>query len=274
MCKSPLAKGKTTSCGRGTQRYMKPLAWFSLFPTFSGSKSHGLWPWYFTKSSIIAFLTCALLFCNNYKTSQSVTVKNLELGRSQVIVTYGTSLTYGGGWVEQLSTLLHDKFKNSVSIINCGHNGANSYWGLQNIRERVVSKHPDCVFIEFTMNDVCSSTITREISKINLSNIIDTIWMENPLCEIVLMTMNPRTDGYVSSEKMEDYYAAYRELAQERSCTIVDNYIKWKDLELKNRGLFNSYIPDGCHPTDLGCEVIVTPNILRTLGFDILKSIY
>jgi acyl-CoA thioesterase I len=218
---------------------------------------------------LIGSIFPCLFACNMIDFSavpKSVTIKNLESRIKQKIVVYGTSLTFGGAWVEQLGTILHHEFSGNVSVINSGRNGANSDWGLQNVEDSVVSKHPDCVFIEFSINDAVSNTITEDISKKKLNCIIDIILDNYSECEIVLMTMNPRTDGYVTPTRMASYYQVYREVAADRHCIIVDNYPLWVDIQSRDMGLYNQYIPDGCHPTAQGCEAVTTPNILKVLG--------
>ena len=140
----------------------------------------------------------------------------------------------------------------------------NSQWGRQHVRERVMANNPDCVFLEFTINDVV--TITCDQSQATLNSIIDTVLLANPSCEIVLMTMNPRAGDDNFQEIQSSYYEVYRETARKRNCLLVDNYLQWIKLRETDRALYEAYIPDGCHPSAKGCEEVVTPNILRTLG--------
>jgi len=53
---------------------------------------------------------------------RSQLVGNLEAGRSQTIVTYGTSLTAGGAWVSQLQEALNAKYPGLAKVINSGEN--------------------------------------------------------------------------------------------------------------------------------------------------------
>lgn len=198
--------------------------------------------------------------------TRSRTIANLEIGNRQTIVMYGTSLTLGGAWVEQLNTALKDEFRDKATIINSGQSGANSDWGLQNVTDRVVAKHPDCVLIEFSINDAVSTAIPEAKSKSNLNGIIDSIRKSYPECEIVLMTMNPRPEASCPAATMTSYYDVCRKVASDRQCMLVDNYPIWVGLQSRNIGLYNVYVPDGCHPTAQACENIVTPNILKALG--------
>ncbi len=80
-------------------------------------------------------------------------IRNLEAGRAQTIVTYGTSLTAGGAWPALLQGVLDRKYPGLATVINSGEGGQWSAWGVQNLEERVLQKNPDAVFIEFGIND-------------------------------------------------------------------------------------------------------------------------
>jgi acyl-CoA thioesterase I len=206
--------------------------------------------------------------CTSYSTSsfaqKSKTISNLECGIHQTILLYGTSLTISGSWVEQISTILYNRYKSSVSVINIGCSGKNSQWGLENVREMVFSKKPDCVFIEFAINDVV--TMTREESQSNMNSLIDSISTVLPASEIVLMTMNPRSGDSTFQNKQKSFYEIYNDIAQGRSLLWVDNNAEWNKLKTNNYALYEAYIPDGCHPTAKGNEEVVTPTILTVLG--------
>lgn len=85
--------------------------------------------------------------------AESRLVANLQAGKPQVIVVYGTSLTAGGAWVSQLLQALKRDFSNQVALVNSARSGMNSEWGVANLEEKVIRKKPDTVFIEFAIND-------------------------------------------------------------------------------------------------------------------------
>jgi lysophospholipase L1-like esterase len=205
-------------------------------------------------------------------TPRSKTVGALERGIPQTIVAYGTSLTAAGPWVGQLRSVLSNNYPGAATLINCGASGMNSRWGIDNIRDIVLALHPDCVFIEFAINDVVpSSEISLEQSRINLDRMIDSIRTENPDAEIILMTMNPRTTDSALQNRLCDYYTLYKTVTQARNCVYIDNYTRWTYLLETDRARYCSYVPDGCHPTAEGCEKIVIPNIESALGIDNFK---
>ena len=65
-------------------------------------------------------------------------------------------------------------------------------WGVENLQEKVLRHRPDCVFIEFSINDaVGSRRMSLEHARNNLNQMIDRILEKNPACEIIPMVMNP-----------------------------------------------------------------------------------
>jgi lysophospholipase L1-like esterase len=189
------------------------------------------------------------------------------VGFNQTIVTYGTSLTAGGAWVDQLRDYLYEKYPGLVFIVNSGRSGANSRWGLSSIREKVISKKPDCVFIEFAINDaVPDFMLSVHESRQNLLQMIDSIYNDNPRCDIILMTMNPRTTNGVTDEILSNYYNVYKNIAKRKNLLLIDNFESWKKLRSQDKLLFDSYIPDGCHPNANGNLALVFPNIKAIFG--------
>ncbi len=220
------------------------------------------------KAFLLILCACSLP-CNGAEKSRLIT--QLEAGRKQVVVAYGTSLTSDGAWVTQMTGVLNQRFPGLATVINSGASGQWSGWGVTNLENRVLSKQPDTVFIEFAIND-CAGHFkgTVEISRNNLETMIDSIQKTNPQCEIILTTMTPGNgfpEGHRSHRKeIEGHYEMYRSVAKARNLTLIDHYPNWKALESRDRALFQKYVPDTIHPTAEGCSKVVTPVILAALG--------
>jgi lysophospholipase L1-like esterase len=102
-------------------------------------------------------------------------VSNLEAGKPQVIVTYGTSLTAEGAWVKQMGEVLKKQYPKLSTVINSGGSGKWSQRGVENLDARVIQKKPDTVFIEFSMNDAAEIFhVSIETAKANLENMTRT----------------------------------------------------------------------------------------------------
>lgn len=194
-------------------------------------------------------------------------VKNLDAGKKQHIVCYGTSLTAGGAWVKQLEAALNKRYPGLVAITNSGGSGMASDWGVANLDAKVIKFKPDAVFIEFGVNDSATlKKISVETGRKNLEQMIDRIQKSNPACQVILMTMDPATGVPLTRRHdLEAYYQNYRDVAKDRGLLLIDLYVPWKALLDKDPKTFADYVPDGVHPTPKGAETIITPGILAAL---------
>lgn len=219
---------------------------------------------FFTALLTIFFLSVTL--CQAAEKSRLIT--NIEAGKQQTVIAYGTSLTSGGVWVRQLQAALDSSYQGKANVVNSGKRAMWSKWGVDNLDERVIAKMPDTVFIEFAINDAYLPYKTSvEKARSNLEAMIDRILKSNSKCEIILMTMNPPTG--VSLERrpqVKDYYRMYRDVAQARKLLLIDHYPTWEKILEEDVSLFNKYVPDGIHPSAEGCKAVITPNITKALG--------
>jgi lysophospholipase L1-like esterase len=206
-------------------------------------------------------------------------IDNLNAGKKQTVVVYGTSLTALGQWVDDLRSWLNDLYPAQVTVINNGLSGQASNKGLAQLYDHVISHHPDTVFIEFSVNDSFQFVpanpdhgITLEKSRANLNRLIDRIRQANPEVEIILQTMNPTYDGpndHLAGTKrptLADYYEVYRQVAAERSFLLIDHHASWSDLRKADPEKFKRYIPDGAHPTAEASTAITFQEIKKALG--------
>ena len=202
--------------------------------------------------------------------SPSKTIRNLAAGQDQHIVAYGTSLTYGGAWVEDLRNRLNRHFPCRVLMTNTGVGGMASPAGLRRLERRVLRINPDCVLLEFAINDAYEGyEIPVDACRRNLETMIDRIEAHDADCEIILMTTNP-TVGKPSEVRphLVEYYEVYREVAAARGLLLVDHYRNWLRVLREHREAFDRFIPDGLHPASLGCRIVITPGILDVLGLE------
>ena len=195
-------------------------------------------------------------------------VGNLEAGKQQTLIVYGTSLTAGGAWVGQLQKAFDERYPGLATLINSGKGGMWSKWGADNLDTHVIQKKPDTVLIEFAINDAYLDYKTSVAeARSNLTNMIDRILASKPETEIVLMTMNPPIGVHLERRpRIKDYYQMYRDVAIERNLLLIDHYTNWEPIREKDSALFAKYVPDGIHPGPEGCTRVITPAILKGLG--------
>lgn len=192
--------------------------------------------------------------------------KNLKAGKQQTVVVYGTSLTINGAWTKSLKEYLDKQFPELVTFHNSAKTGMHSNWGVENLQERVLTKNPDLVFIEFSANDAATKhNISTEQSSANLDAMVKAVRKQNPQVDIVLQTMNPAWDSPKNPEKkyesdrpnLEGYYDVYRRYAHEQNLALVDNYPNWVKIQKKELERFQKMVSDGIHPHS-GPSVAVT----------------
>ena len=221
-------------------------------------------------TTILLLLFCiSTALCEAGEKSKLIT--NLESGKKQVVVAYGTSLTANGPWVKQVAAVLEKRYPGLITVINSGGSAQWSQWGVKNLVQRVLQKKPNTVFIEFSINDsVARFKGSVEIARTNLETMIDRILKTNPKCEIILMTMTPGNkypkDHRSYRKNIEAHYEMYRSVAKQRGHLLIDHYPNWKALQSADKNLFQKYVPDTIHPKTEGCSKVVTPVILDALG--------
>ena len=195
-------------------------------------------------------------------------VGHLEEGRKQTVVVYGTSLTAAGAWVGQFREELERRYPGRAVVINSGKSAMWSKWGLDNLDARVIEKRPDTVLIEFTINDAYlpyKTTVAQ--ARANLETMTDRIRAAVPECEIILMVMNPPTGVHLERRPdIASYNQMVRDVAKERSFTLIDHYPAWERILTSDPKTFSAHVPDGIHPGPEGCRAVITPGILAGLG--------
>ena len=200
--------------------------------------------------------------------NKSRLVNNLDAGKKQTVVAFGTSLTAVGAWVDQVKTVLEQQYPGQVNVINGAQGGANSAWGRKALDKKVLQHKPDTVFIEFAVNDAVAKRKTSVANaRGNLENIIERILKVNPACEIILMVMN-RPVGFTKSGRpnLAAFNQMYRDVAKERKFQLIDHYPVWEKLLNDDPRKFILYTPDTIHPVRQGALNVITPTIVKEIG--------
>lgn len=222
--------------------------------------------------------TALILFVSAINAANDSTVlparffNNLQSGKHQTVVTYGTSLTEIGAWVSLLGGWFEQRYQGKVTIINAAKCGRNSEWGLANVK-KVINHRPDMVFIEFGINDANTRAhIKPQQALANLDGIITSIRAENPQVDIVLMTISDAIDAPgqkpngSNRPNLSEYYAQYSACAKSNKIPLIDIYPEWHALFQRDPAKYFSYAPDGLHPNEVGTKVIIWPCIERFLN--------
>ncbi|MDB5106277.1 MAG: hypothetical protein JWP91_3966 [Fibrobacteres bacterium] len=199
-------------------------------------------------------------------------IQNLEAGKKQTLVAFGTSLTAGGAWVGLLDGYLKEKYPGLATVYNEGASGHGSKYGLT-ILGNVTRHSPDAVFIEFAMNDAYypeqdgyKEGVPVETSRANLGEIIDGIKAVNPACEIIPQTMDlPLGIHLKRRPKIAAYYAAYRDFAGAENLVLADHEPNWKGILEFDTAFYMTWLPDSIHPSAAASSIITFPGVLSVL---------
>lgn len=203
-----------------------------------------------------------------FPNGESQLVNRLEAGKAQTVVTYGTSLTSGGAWVNQFAAALEERWPGKAKVLNSGAGGMWSTWGVENLESRVIAKKPNTLFIEFGINDAYLDYKTSVAkARANLENMIKRVLAAKADTEIILMTMNPPIANRLKARpEIKHYYEMYRQLAKEQGLKLVDHAVHWERVLEQNKNVFHRYVPDGIHPNAEGSGDITTSTLLSCLG--------
>jgi lysophospholipase L1-like esterase len=197
--------------------------------------------------------------------------KNLNDGKPQTVLVYGTSLTAASEWPKALKAYFEKQYPGKVTFINSAQSGETSVWGVANLQDKVLSKNPDLVFLEFSVNDAATKhNISIEKSAQNLHAMVSLLQAQNPQVDIILQTMNSAWDSPDQLEHkkfasdrphLADYYDAYRNYAQVHHLPLIDHYPNWLKLQQTNEAQFKKWLPDGLHPVPEASLAVTWPAI-------------
>lgn len=186
------------------------------------------------------------------------TINKLIDGTPVTIVALGDSLTQGWmvskGYIDFLREMLPIIFpKSRFKLINSGIPGDTADSGLSRLRWDVLHYNPDCVFIQYAINDAFSG-FTEQQFKSTIKGIIDKI-NENGDADIVLIT-----SGYIGdsddNRHVEGYYRQLEILGEDYGISVVLTHEYWKK-KIRDGMLFGSLVQyDGVHPTEEGYRLM------------------
>lgn len=175
------------------------------------------------------------------------------------VVCYGSSLLPDGAYAKTLQFELDRRWEGKFVVWDDGI-GRNSGWGLANLQSRVIDERADAVFLEFATNDAIGrERLDLRESEANLTAIVERLRAALPDADIVLLTMNPRTDA---TADFPSYCDACRRVAETHGLKLVDLYPIWEDFRRKDSLGYAECVPDGVHPNDLGVRRVVMPRLL------------
>lgn len=165
------------------------------------------------------------------------------------VVFFGGSITNQNGWRVVTSDWFKAKYgEENVNCINASIGGTGAEYGWVRMNRDVVSKNPDIVFVEYSVNDANAKAPGTDIENIvrTLNN------LENPPVIIFVYTtfynFTQNSNSIAEEEKVADYYGI-------PAVNIRDylNSLYKTDTEFANDWDAHKYVStDSTHPTEEG----------------------
>ncbi len=168
-------------------------------------------------------------------------IKKLQAGEDVTVAYLGGSITQGTSagndlcYARLTTNWLQEKFPDAkITYVNAGIGATGSYIGVHRADNDVLSKNPDLIFIDFSVNDTTERT---EINKETYASLLRKLWnySTNPAIVTIAMTQDNGTSfieyhGEVV-KKFDIPMISYKDAILD----IIDKgYIKWTDISDDN----------------------------------------
>ncbi|TAL39580.1 MAG: hypothetical protein EPN93_01150 [Spirochaetes bacterium] len=184
--------------------------------------------------------------------------EKLETGEALTIVALGDSLTQGWmarkGYLDFLQEMLKVKYPgNKARFVNKGIPGDTAEGGYYRLMDDVISYKPDCVFIQFALNDAFSGYPVERF-KNNIQLIVNRIEAETN-AEMLLVT-SVALSRKDENDLAQRFYAALEEIARENDLSIARVHEHWIHRIAEGLEFRKLVQSDLVHPTVDGYRVM------------------
>lgn len=186
------------------------------------------------------------------------TIEKLVSGVPVTMVAIGDSLTCGWmarkGYIDFLEEMLREKYPHSrFSISASGVPGDTADFGLYRVDTDVLHQSPDCVFIQYAINDAgYGFTVTQ--FKNNIQGIIDKIRRAGD-ADIVLVTSGHIGD-HEESHFAEEFYEQLESLGETNGLPVARVHAYWKEKIAAGVDFRALVQYDQVHPTVAGYRLM------------------
>lgn len=186
------------------------------------------------------------------------TIEKLRSKAPITIVALGDSLTYGWmvdmGYLDFLERMIGERYPGStVNLVNRGISGDTAEGGLHRLERDVLALHPDCVFVQFALNDAFSGYSPQEY-KGNIELIIKKI-RDTSNADIILITSGCLSDD-CQNDLIGTYYDKLDELAREFGLPIAKVHEYWKSKISGGIAFGDLTLFDRAHPNEKGYRLM------------------
>ncbi len=174
------------------------------------------------------------------------------------IVALGDSLTSGWmvarGYTEFLRDMLLIRFpKADVRIINSGIPGDTAPGGLYRLQQDALSYRPDCVMVQFALNDAFCGCSLGEFGR-SIEAIVERIQQESS-AEVLLLTSTLPADAS-ELDVVAPFYAELKQIAKNCACGFAAVDEHWRASIVGGIPHDSLVLNDRVHPSEAGYRLM------------------
>jgi len=182
------------------------------------------------------------------------TIEKLQRGDKVVIAALGDSLTQGWmvrrGYIDFLREMLKARYPTSaLTIVPKGIPGDTADNGLYRLRYDILEYNPDCIFIQYAINDAFMGYTSRQFRS-TIQEIIEEIQADGD-ADIVLVTSSYIGDN-ADAEIVGEYYRQLEELGGVFGLPVAMVHEYWKKRIDEGADYRTLVQYDMVHPTEGG----------------------
>jgi len=186
------------------------------------------------------------------------TIERLQAGGGVTLAALGDSLTYGWivskGYLDFLGEMLREKYpKARLSIVGSGIPGDTADSGLFRVQEKILDERPDCVLVEYAINDAECGYTVPEFAR-SIQAIIDRIRGAGD-ADIVLVT-SVHVDDRQRAELLDPFYRELEELGETNGLPVARVHAYWRERIGGGVEHLSLVQADGVHPTVAGYRLM------------------
>lgn len=210
----------------------------------------------------------------NYRNPTLHVYNKLEAGEKINIVYFGGSVTNGTGaseaestsWRGKIGLWFEENYPDQINNINCACGGTGSNLGALRTQRDILTKEPDLLFIEYSINDKYYKS-TYEESALQFETIVRQVREAYPNCDIVTVLVS---DGDVAREaqkgNLHEQAQAHEDISEEYNISSIHvgralaTHLSpdWVDVNSSmDEGNWFYYMldhNDKVHPNDIGYQ--------------------
>jgi acyl-CoA thioesterase-1 len=187
------------------------------------------------------------------------TINKLQSGKKVSIVVLGDSLSsgwmVGRGYVDVLRDWLQENYPDTtIQVFNQGVPGDIACGGMRRLHKDVFPFHPDCVLVQFGINDAFQG-VSADVFQQRISSIIEQV-KENNQAEILLVTSVYFCMYEQYNQQIAMFYSILNECARIYDISVANVHEYWKMKIQSGMDCFSLVQPDGVHPTEIGYQLM------------------